>query len=124
MTLQISIPAPDLSEYEDEDDFDEESRRAMWIEHANDHIDDLQGAFDMQVNEPRANIDEVAVNYVEVDGDEVVVHFEFEYSAYYGCKDMDGSDSDTGFVNGKIVGDRWVFDRFIPRVPLSPDEEL
>lgn len=47
-----------------------------------------------------AVLDNIQIGDVTVDGDVVTVEYEYEYSAYLGCKDMDCSAADDNSVNG------------------------
>lgn len=121
--MSITIPAPDLSDFNEDEDAPE-SLQEVLIDHAILHIETLQRAFDMDVQDERANIDEVKVDDVDLDGDAVVIHFTYHFSAYYGCRDQNYADSESGIAVGKVVGKTWTFDPYIPPPRLYPNEEL
>ena len=103
-------------------EYDEESLK----DHLNEHIEDLYPALDLDVRERdmRAELLEVVVASVEIDGDTITVYYEVEYDAYYGCKDMDGGDTYEEVMTGKVVNGHIVFPRHISPERLAPNEEL
>ena len=85
---------------------------------------DLLLAFDLDVDDDRATIDEISIEGVEIHEDGVAVHYSYVYSAYYGCDDMNYSDEEIGIEIGKRVDNEWVFERHISPERLAPNEEL
>jgi len=73
----------------------------------------------------RATVDKVSISDVTVDGETVVIQYEYDYSAYYGCRDMNHANtSDEEIIVGTRQGNILSFERFKPRERRSTDEEF
>jgi hypothetical protein len=74
--------------------------------------------------EPRANLieDSLAITYISLSDQGRIVSVEFEYEAYYGCKDMDHSDAVQDEWEFDIIGNKLIFDLDIP--DLERDDEI
>ena len=103
-------------------EYDQESL----ADHLNEHIDDLYQALDLDVEERdmRAQLLEVAITSVEIDGDTVTVYYEVDYDAYYGCKDLDSGGTYEEEMTGKVDNGHIIFPRHISTERLAPNEEL
>ncbi|WP_066273191.1 hypothetical protein [Hydrogenophaga palleronii] len=77
-------------------------------------LDELCPAMDLSVNDARATVDEVTITDVDLDAESVRIAFEFEWSSYYGCKDIDSCDTGDGEIVGVLQEGFWVFERFVP----------
>lgn len=89
-----------------------------------DNIDELRPAMDLELEDDRAQIDEIEIeNFVLFDD---VVHIEYgiQYSAYYGCKDMDYANEDQRMVSGRRNGRSFEFEVFVPPPRRSTFEEF
>ena len=88
--------------------------------------DEFSGALnvDAVAQSDRAVLDNIQIGDVTVDGHVVTAEYEYEDSAYLGCKDMDWSAADDNSVNGHQVGNVWVFDRHKPWEPRSTLDEF
>ena len=90
----------------------------------------LEGEFAQAIDwsvwefDERAQVDELAVVGVQVDGLTVQVTYEIQFSAYYGCSDMDYADVDERVIHGVQVGPDWQFQRHVPVPPRTPFEEF
>lgn len=95
-------------------------------DHLNENIEDLYPALDLDVEERdmRANFIEATITSVDIDGDKIIVYYEVDYDAHYGCKDIDGGGTYEDEIVGKIEGGHIIFPRHISPEHLSPDEEL
>jgi len=73
----------------------------------------------------RATVHEVTITDVEVDEETVAIHYEYDFSAYYGCRDLNyAGTSDEDVIVGARQGNTLTFERFIPPVRRSTDEEF
>jgi hypothetical protein len=94
------------------------------VHHANLYIDELQAAFDLDLDDERATLDECRVQKVTLAGCNVKISYWYSYSAYYGCKDMDYANDNDGEVTGRVEGDEWIFEAHVPEPPRSTFEEF
>ncbi len=86
---------------------------------------DLSSAIDFGVREfdERAQLDSIECTDVLVNGDEVLLTYQVEFSAYYGCSDMDYCDTDERTVRGRKDGNEWVFPVYVAPPSRTTDEE-
>src|SRR5471032_2188403 len=100
METHVSIPAPDLSDDDNEVDL---------IEYVGEHLgNDSDGwnefirALDVAPDhdDSRVSLAGVEITDVSVDGDSVTITYDVEFFAYYGCRDVDGS-----YVNDALVAE-------------------
>lgn len=98
------------------------------VEYFNDQLKTgFSGALDFDIvaqRGDRAVLDDQRITEVTVQGNEIEVEYEFEYSAYAGCRDMNWADGETSSVVGQRDCNDWVFDRHIPWEPRSSEEEF
>jgi len=66
----------------------------------NDDIDYFIELFniDPEIHDSRATVDEVYITEVEVSDCSIAVTYAYNWSAYYGCRDMNLCDSDYGRI--------------------------
>lgn len=62
------------------------------------------GALDLDLQDDREVLDMVQVDKVEVGGGTVTVHYSAEFSAYFGCDDMNTWREEHEMVEGEIRG--------------------
>ena len=114
-TLLIDIPS-----YIDGND-----KLAEWIQ---DNSELFWSAMDLDVSQhdDRATIDDVTITEVKIDEKTVVIHYEYEYSAYYGCRDMNYSDTaEENVIFGQRQGsNKLLFEKFTPIERRSTNEEF
>lgn len=113
-TLLIEIP----SHIEDDDEL------ADWVR---GNSEAFWPAMDLDASQhdDRANVDEVNITEVEIDERTVAIHYDYEYSAYYGCRDVNYSDTtDEEVIVGQRQGNTLLFEKFKPRERRSSDEEF
>lgn len=84
----------------------------------------LRPALDLDITDPLATVDQIALNLVETHGDSVSVHYSFEFSSYSGCRDLANQGEEEGCIEGTRDGSDWVFPVYVPPEPLAPNEEL
>ena len=73
----------------------------------------------------RAVIDDIRITEIKVDADLVTVHYEFDYSSYYGCDDMNSADTEYDLnIVGERVSNTIVFDKFKVKEKRSTYDEL
>lgn len=89
-----------------------------------ENLDEIWGALDLELEDDRADVDEVTVDEIELFEDAVHIHYCVQYSAYYGCKDMNYVDDDVRCVSGARTGLIIVFDTFVPPELRSTYEEF
>ena len=85
------------------------------------------GAMDLDASQfdDRANVDGVTITEVEVDETTVAIHYEYHYSAYYGCRDMDYSDTvEESVIVGTRQGRTISFEKFKPIERRSTVDEF
>ena len=109
-SLKIEVP-DDLDEDELEDYFHQIK-------------EELYPALDLELEDDRAQVDDVDFEAVVVTDDSVQIEYTVQYSAYYGCKDMDYADDDQRTVFGTRNGRIFEFDKFIPPPRRSTADEL
>ena len=119
--IEIDIPVP----LEDGDEIDLVDYFSGFI---SDDMGELNGellpALNLDVKDERATVYEVVIDDVEVTDDGIAIHYSYLCSAYYGCKDMDYADEETGVAWGRKVGDKWVFQRYVSPEPRSTLDEF
>lgn len=112
--LLIHIP----SHIEDDEEL------AEWVR---DNPDLFSGAMDLDVSQfnDRATVQDVTITEVEIDEESVAINYEYNFSAYYGCRDMnhDGT-SDEDVIVGVKNGATLEFEKFIPPERRSTNEEF
>lgn len=70
----------------------------------------LLEAFDLDVQNSRAKIDDVDIDNVNVDEDgDVEIQYMFMWSAFFGCDDIDRIEQGRGAVLGMKKGGKWLF---------------
>jgi len=80
---------------------------------------------DVSVHNDRAVLDDALIEEVEIDADgNVLVEYQLEFSWYYGCSNMDGSDEACGSVRGMRAGDKWIFEIPKPQERRSTLDEF
>ena len=87
-------------------------------------VDELTPTFDLRVGDERAQLGEISITDVQFQGDMVHVTYEFDWSSYYGCDDMNGYGEEDGVVTGVLEAGYWVFQRFVPPPERSTFEEF
>lgn len=108
----ITIDVPDeLTDAEIEDYF-------------RDNINDLRSAMNLELDDDRAGIDHIEVEHFWLSNDSVHIDYKIEYSAYYGCEDMNYSNEDQRAVSGRRNGCVFEFDIFVPPPERSTLDEL
>lgn len=119
----IRIPVP--AEYdEDPDDFDLNEYVEGFIH--DDGSGMLGAALDFGADladDSRITLSAIQVEDVAVMGDLISVECSVEYSAYYGCDDMDGAFEGEATATGRREGAEWVFPVYV-RPIRYPNEEL
>lgn len=91
---------------------DKESDFSNVLDHDVSHIDQ------------RAQVHAVRVTQVDINGSDIEVAYELEYSIYNGCKDMDIVDSDELHVFGELTDEGWAFDEHVPPPKRDTVEEF
>jgi len=109
-TLLFEVP-----DYLEEDEIEQYFR---------DNVDELMPAFDLELDDDRAQVDEVSIENLELSKDRVDIEYLVEYSAYYGCRDMNYADEDQRVVSGIRDGRRFEFEIFVPPPRRSTYEEF
>ena len=89
-----------------------------------DNLENIWGVLDLELEDDRAQVDEVVVDEITLFDEEVNIHYCVQYSAYHGCKDINYVDDDLRFVAGTRSGRTFVFDEFLPPEPRSTREEF
>ena len=80
---------------------------------------------DTSLYDDRAHLDKVNLIDIEIDIDSVTIHYEYEYSAYYGCKNMDSSGtSEEELIVGERKDNTLIFEQFKPIERRSTFGEL
>ena len=89
-------------------------------------IEDLYPAMDLEVQDldDRATLDNVEIEAVTIDGGQVTVDYRVDYSAYYGCRDLNYGDDDDRSIEGRRTGDRIEFDEFVAPERRSTHDEF
>lgn len=71
----------------------------------------LLEAFDLEVSNSRAEIDDVEIDEVNIDENgDVEIQYTFTWSAFFGCDDISKTDQESRFVAGVKNGGKWVFE--------------
>jgi len=97
------------------------------LDYLNENIDQLYPAlnFGEQDANDRVEIDEVTVNKVNINDDGTVeVEYEYSWSFYAGCKDINDGGLETDSITGRIVAGAIEFDTVEPPEPRSTYDEL
>jgi len=89
-----------------------------------DNIDELRPALDLELEDDRAQINEIEIENFELFDDVVHIEYVIQYSAYYGCKDMDYADEDQRLVSGRRNGRSFEFEVFVPPPSRSTIDEF
>lgn len=89
-----------------------------------DHVNHIRGALILTVYDARATVDDITVEDVEIEGDVVTVHYQYTWSSYSGCKDMQSGDTKWEAVSGCREGNVIRFGRYIEPERQAPNEEL
>lgn len=114
MGKEIILELPDDADNEEIESFIRES------------VDEFRDALDLALEEfdSRATLDEIIIDDVSIGADTIGIVFRVEYSVYYGCRDMDGSDvSDERYVGAERRGRRIVFQEHVyPERPTTYEE--
>jgi hypothetical protein len=103
-----------------------EVRAEDYPDYLREHFEEYSAALDDSADphDDRAQVDEVRVTNVELTEDTVYISYEVDYSAHYGCRDMNYSET----AERELVGDRtgrvFTFARFTQPEPRSTFEEL
>lgn len=103
---------------------EDEEELAEWVR---DNPDLFSGAMDLDASQidDRATVHDVTITDVEVDKESVAIHYEYDFSAYYGCRDMNyAGTSDEDVIVGVRNGSTLEFEKFIPPERRSTDEEF
>jgi hypothetical protein len=80
----------------------------------------LEGAIDRQGVPPVAEIDNIEIQDITIDGADVYIDLEYSWSAYYGCRDMNAADDENEMISGKRQGNQLIFDKYVE--PIRDDE--
>ena len=97
---------------------------SQFKEYLSEKIEDLWPAFNLELNDDRASVDEVVIDEVEIFDDTLIVHYRVDFSAYYGCRDMNYSDYDVRYIEVRRKDRVLEFDRFVPPEPRTTFEEF
>jgi hypothetical protein len=103
---------------------DNDEELAEWVRDNPDLFSDAMDLDASQIDD-RATVHRVTITDVEVDAKNVTIDYEYEFSAYYGCRDMNyagTSDGDT--IVGVRHANTMEFDKFTPPERRSTDEEF
>lgn len=87
-------------------------------------LEQLYPALDLQTGIDRAVVDDVSISDLERDSNILCISYDFSYSAYYGCKDMNVADCDSRSIEAEIDDKTIILDRFVPPEKLAPNEEF
>lgn len=81
-----------------------------------DNENDFSDALDHDVShiDQRAQVHAVRVTQVDINGSDIEVTYELEYSIYNGCRDMNVVDSEKLHVFGELTDEGWAFDEHVP----------
>lgn len=97
---------------------------AEWVRN---NPDLFSSAMDLDASQfdDRATVHEVTITEVEIDDESVAIHYEYEFSAYYGCRDMNHEGtSDEDVIVGTRQGNMIEFEKFTPPERRSTYEEF
>ena len=84
----------------------------------------LVPALDLDLEDKRASVHSIEIEDVEAQGDMIYINYTIEFSAYYGCADMDYADADSRHIRGIRRDNHWSFEQHVSPEPLAPNEEL
>ena len=85
----------------------------------------LLEAFDLEVSNSRAEIDDVEIDEATVDEDgDVETQYTFTWSAFFGCDDMNKTDLNHGAVAGVKKDGKWLFEPHVRSEPRSTFDEF
>lgn len=96
-------------------------------EYLNENIEDIQQAlsFSQCDQNDRVELGEVSVRSVNFLKDGLVeVEYEYEWSYFTGCKDINDAGIGVETIHGRLVDGKLEFDVWIPPDPRSTDEEF
>jgi len=79
-----------------------------------ERIDELQPALDLELEDDRANVDEIEILSVTRNESGVEIEYAIQFSAYYGCRDQNYANEDQRSLTGIWQGDGYSFDAFVP----------
>lgn len=104
----------------------------VWVEEAkiadyiSNNMHEYSDALDKSASEhdDRAEVDEIIVTNVELEEDSVFIYYDVEFSAYYGCRDMNYSDTDEREICGTRKGRVFTFEKYIPPPKRTTFEEF
>lgn len=90
------------------------------------NIDDLYDAMDLGVNhhDDRAQVDDIQITEINLTSDTIYIEYSIEYSAYHGCRDAIYVDEDQRSIEGSRIGNKFIFDLFVPPPARSTHEEF
>jgi hypothetical protein len=78
-----------------------------------------------RIDDERVSLASIQVTDVQANGDTIVVYYNSEFFAYYGCSDQDGTYVQDGLeAVGHREGEFWIFPAHVYPEPLAPNEEL
>ncbi len=106
--------------FEVPDDIEDDEFEEYFIE----NFDELLPALDLEVGDDRAVVDNVDIEIFQLSEDRVDIQYIVEYSAYYGCSDMDYSNEDQRVISGTRNGRKFQFEIFITPPKRSTYEEF
>ena len=91
-----------------------------------DDESDFSDALDHDVShiDQRAQVYAVRITDVDINGSQIAVAYELEYSIYNGCKDMDVQDEEELHVFGELTDEGWAFDEHVPPQKRSTVDEF
>ncbi|MDZ4126643.1 MAG: hypothetical protein U1E02_21070, partial [Hydrogenophaga sp.] len=77
-------------------------------------VEELAPAMDLSVDDERGELGDVNISDVRIDGDRVHISYGYEWTAYYGCSDMNVYQEEEGYFSGRLVDGFWVFEKHVP----------
>lgn len=91
-----------------------------------DDESDFSDALDHDVSyiDRRAQVYSIRITDVDINGSQISVTYELEYSIYNGCKDMDVQDAVELHVFGELTDEGWAFDQHVPPPKRTTHEEF
>lgn len=85
----------------------------------------LLDAFDLDVSNSRAIIDDVEIDMVTVDENgDVEIQYRFTWSAFFGCDGMNKTDQVHGAVTGAKKDGKWLFEPHVRSKSRSTLDEF
>ncbi len=105
------------------------TEKEMWEliqSHINDEESDFSNVLDHDVShiDQRAQAHDVQVTEVNIEGSQIEVVYDVEYSIYNGCKDMDVQDAVERRVFGEKTAGGWTFNEHVPPPKRSTMDEF